>query len=118
MGCFLRIPQLRPTAAHPRIRAACTPQCRATTRCNHTAVTTLLQYTLLQNTRDAEYATFLGYATPPTSYGGYGGNAKEAPRYTFEYPAGWKEEIPSKVGEREASCGGRPCVYVYVRVCV
>jgi len=24
-----------------------------------------------------EYATFLGYATPPTSYGGYGGNANE-----------------------------------------
>lgn len=26
----------------------------------------------------AEYAKFLGYATPPTSYGGYGGNANEA----------------------------------------
>jgi hypothetical protein len=26
---------------------------------------------------EGEYATFLGYATPPTSYGGYGGNANE-----------------------------------------
>ena len=50
-----------------------------------------------------EYQTFVGYATPPTSYGGYGGNAEEAPKYTFEYPTGWKSEVPSKVGE-EAPC--------------
>ncbi|KAG2444061.1 hypothetical protein HYH02_009004 [Chlamydomonas schloesseri] len=56
---------------------------------------------------DGEYATFLGYATPPTSYGGYGGNAKEAPRYTFEYPAGWKEEIPSKVEKGTQGVDGR-----------
>jgi hypothetical protein len=28
----------------------------------------------------AEYQVFLGLDTPPTSYGGYGGNAKEAPK--------------------------------------
>jgi hypothetical protein len=39
----------------------------------------------------------MGMATPPTSYGGYGGNANEKPKYTFEYPAGWKSEVPSKV---------------------
>lgn len=39
----------------------------------------------------------MGMATPPTSYGGYGGNANEKPKYTFEYPAGWKTEVPSKV---------------------
>ncbi|KAJ9510198.1 hypothetical protein QJQ45_015681 [Haematococcus lacustris] len=45
---------------------------------------------------EEEYVPFFGFATPPTSYGGYGGNAKEAPKYTFEYPSGWKPEIPSK----------------------
>jgi hypothetical protein len=45
----------------------------------------------------AEYATFLGMASPPTSYGGYGGNANERPKYSFEYPQGWKSEVPSKV---------------------
>eukprot|EP00983_Pelagomonas_calceolata_P110463 1159673-Pelagomonas_calceolata.AAC.4 len=72
-----------------------------------------------------EYAIFYGYATPPTSYeagsfcpciisygsrriivhhitilpittGGYGGTANEPPKYTFEYPAPWKIDIPSK----------------------
>jgi hypothetical protein len=28
----------------------------------------------------ADYATFFGMATPPTSYGGYGGNANETPK--------------------------------------
>ena len=37
-----------------------------------------------------EYETFFGAASPPTSYGGYGGNAEEDAKYTFEYPAGWK----------------------------
>jgi hypothetical protein len=42
-------------------------------------------------------AIFYGLATPPTSYGGYGGNAKEAAKYTFEYPAAWKKQAPNKV---------------------
>ncbi|KXZ53484.1 hypothetical protein GPECTOR_7g934 [Gonium pectorale] len=56
---------------------------------------------------DGEYATFLGYATPPTSYGGYGGNAKESPRYTFEYPSGWKEDQPNKVEKGTQGIDGR-----------
>lgn len=43
------------------------------------------------------YKIFYGLATPPTSYGGYGGNAAEAAKYTFEYPSAWKSEVPSKV---------------------
>jgi hypothetical protein len=46
---------------------------------------------------DQEYETFFGTATPPTSYGGYGGNAEEDAKYTFEYPAGWKPAVPNKV---------------------
>lgn len=43
------------------------------------------------------YTLLYGYATPPTSYGGYGGNANESAKYTFEYPSSWKQEVPSKV---------------------
>lgn len=60
-------------------------------------------------------------ATPPTSYGGYGGNANEKPKYQFEYPTGWKSEVPSKVcrvlGETQCVCvcGGCPvCVHTTV----
>lgn len=45
-----------------------------------------------------EYTTLLGLATPPTSYGGYGGNDPNAtPKYSFEYPSSWKPEVPNKV---------------------
>lgn len=56
------------------------------------------------------YKIFYGMATPPTSYGGYGGNANEAAKYTFEYPAEWKQESPSKVGTHPAlhAMGGVP----------
>jgi len=54
-----------------------------------------------------EYTTFLGYATPPTSYGGYGGNAKEDAKYTFEYPTGWKSEVPSKTEKGTQGVDGR-----------
>jgi len=56
---------------------------------------------------DDEYSTFLGFATPPTSYGGYGGNANETPKYTFEYPTGWKSEVPSKVEKGTQGVDGR-----------
>jgi hypothetical protein len=45
---------------------------------------------------DVEYATLLGKATPPASYGGFGGNSKEAPKYKFDYPASWKEKTVNK----------------------
>lgn len=44
----------------------------------------------MHHTLPPEIATFYGMATPPTSYGGYGGNANEKPKYAFEYPMGWK----------------------------
>ena len=50
-----------------------------------------------------DYTIFYGMASPPTSYGGYGGNANEKPKYTFEYPAGWKSEMPSKVRQSHFS---------------
>ena len=43
------------------------------------------------------FETFFGAASPPTSYGGYGGNADEDAKYTFEYPSGWKPSVPNKV---------------------
>eukprot|EP00891_Asterochloris_glomerata_P007426 jgi/Astpho2/7426/Aster-02009 len=43
-----------------------------------------------------ETKTLYGRASPPTSYGGYGGNAKEAAKYTFEYPATWKLDTVNK----------------------
>ncbi|KAF6256013.1 thylakoid lumen protein [Scenedesmus sp. NREL 46B-D3] len=56
---------------------------------------------------DTAYAQFFGMASPPTSYGGYGGNANESPKYTFEYPAGWKQEVPSKVEKGTQGIDGR-----------
>ncbi|KAK9842560.1 hypothetical protein WJX81_006106 [Elliptochloris bilobata] len=46
---------------------------------------------------------FYGLAAPPTSYGGYGGNAKEAAKYTFEYPVGWKIDT---IGKNEKGMQG------------
>lgn len=43
------------------------------------------------------FTTFFGTASPPTSYGGYGGNAKEDAKYQFEYPSDWKSIVPNKV---------------------
>jgi hypothetical protein len=45
----------------------------------------------------ADYEVFYGTASPPTSYGGYGGNAQEDAKYSFEYPTGWKSAQPNKV---------------------
>lgn len=61
------------------------------------ALPLVLQNAALAEEGAAEYQTLLGMATPPTSYGGYGGNANEKPKYSFEYPTGWKTEVPSKV---------------------
>ena len=40
------------------------------------------------------FETYYGFGLPPTSYGGYGGNADEDAKYTFEYPSGWKPSVP------------------------
>lgn len=50
-----------------------------------------------------ELTTLYGLATPPTSYGGYGGNVKEAPKYKFLYPASWKELTVNKV-QKVSTC--------------
>lgn len=42
-------------------------------------------------------ATYYGMDTPPTSYGGYGGNANEPPKYSFQYPETWKLQSVNKV---------------------
>lgn len=60
----------------------------------------------------AEYEKFFGSASPPTSYGGYGGNADEDAKYTFEYPAGWKSSVPNKV---EKGTQGIDCRVTNVR---
>lgn len=46
---------------------------------------------------DVGLETYYGLATPPTSYGGYGGNANEDPKYSFSYPANWKITAVNKV---------------------
>lgn len=43
------------------------------------------------------FVTYFGAASPPTSYGGYGGNVNEAPKYSFERPADWKMQVVNKV---------------------
>ncbi|KAL6772378.1 hypothetical protein ACKKBG_A29985 [Auxenochlorella protothecoides x Auxenochlorella symbiontica] len=54
-----------------------------------------------------EYKVFYGLASPPTSYGGYGGNAKEDAKYTFEYPIYWKSEVVNKVSKGTQGVDGR-----------
>ncbi|KAL4855262.1 Phosphatidylinositol transfer protein 3 [Chlorella vulgaris] len=52
---------------------------------------------------------FYGQASPPTSYGGYGGNtqnAKADAKYIFEYPTGWKSET---VNKRDKGTQGVDC---------
>lgn len=44
-----------------------------------------------------DLTTLYGMATPPTSYGGYGGNSKEDPKYKFDYPDTWKQLTVNKV---------------------
>lgn len=45
----------------------------------------------------AALETYYGKATPPTSYGGYGGNADETPKYRFDYPENWTFQSVNKV---------------------
>jgi hypothetical protein len=56
-----------------------------------------------------DFEIFYGLATPPTSYGGYGGksqNAKEDAKYIFEYPANWKSET---INKRDKGTQGVDC---------
>lgn len=44
-----------------------------------------------------DFKLLYGKGGPPTSYGGYGGNAKETAKYSFEYPDNWKALTVGKV---------------------
>lgn len=46
---------------------------------------------------DGELVTFYGAANPPATPGKLGGTTKSKARYTFDVPAGWTEEVISKV---------------------
>eukprot|EP00892_Ulva_mutabilis_P002595 jgi/Ulvmu1/12336/UM089_0020.1 len=91
----------------PCARAArAAPACHAQPKdsCAHSlgrrgALASLLALTAAQHPAhaEAELVTLYGLATPPTSYGGYGGNVKEAPKYKFDYPEGWKQLTVNKV---------------------
>lgn len=76
------------------------PICKLHQTGRRSAVFTLISSSLLL-TQDrslaAELDTFYGKATPPTSYGGYGGTAEEAPKYSFKYPTDWKFQPVNKV---------------------
>jgi hypothetical protein len=58
---------------------------------------TVCNHLLFSKHYAADYTIFYGTASPPTSYGGYGGNAEEDFKYKFEYPTGWKTQAPNKV---------------------
>eukprot|EP01023_Acetabularia_acetabulum_P018409 TRINITY_DN1929_c0_g1_i1.p2 TRINITY_DN1929_c0_g1~~TRINITY_DN1929_c0_g1_i1.p2 ORF type:complete len:248 (+),score=47.70 TRINITY_DN1929_c0_g1_i1:50-793(+) len=65
---------------------------------NAAALTIAAPLALVQTAKaDTELATYYGTASPPTSYGGYGGNAKEEAKYAFEYPSNWKIDTINKV---------------------
>lgn len=54
------------------------------------------------------YARFSGKATPPSSYGGYGGaESLQVEKYTFEYPSAWKEAAPTKVEKGSLGIDGK-----------
>eukprot|EP00878_Enallax_costatus_P009918 GHUV01010355.1.p1 GENE.GHUV01010355.1~~GHUV01010355.1.p1 ORF type:complete len:129 (+),score=6.01 GHUV01010355.1:485-871(+) len=42
------------------------------------------------------YKKFLGYSQAPDLYLGYGQAKDAAPMYSFEYPADWEEDNPTK----------------------
>lgn len=69
------------------------------------ALVSLVALTVAQHPAlaDTELATLYGLATPPTSYGGYGGNVKEDPKYKFDYPETWKQLTVNKV-QKVCSC--------------
>ncbi|PSC75046.1 random slug 5-like [Micractinium conductrix] len=58
---------------------------------------------------EGDVEIFYGLATPPTSYGGYGGvsnSRKDDAKYIFEHPAGWKSET---INKRDKGTQGVDC---------
>eukprot|EP00466_Bigelowiella_natans_P002204 jgi/Bigna1/91227/estExt_fgenesh1_pg.C_930046 len=56
---------------------------------------------------EPETSIFYGTAFPPGTYGGYDPDAKNKAVYTFEFPAGWKTDPPSKVEKGTKGIDGR-----------
>lgn len=60
---------------------------------------------------DSDYKKFLGYSAAPDLYLGYGqkndNRVADPPLYSFEYPADWTEEIPTKTEKSTMGMDGR-----------
>jgi len=85
------VPRLAPCRC---VAAVPSPLSRRTLISVVTATTLLRPW---QRSVAVELETYYGKATPPTSYGGYGGNADETPKYRFDYPANWIFQSVNKV---------------------
>lgn len=53
------------------------------------------------------FKKFLGYSQAPDLYLGYGQAKDAAPMYSFEYPADWEEETPTKTEKSTMGMDGR-----------
>jgi len=62
---------------------------------------------------EEELILFKGVASPPTSYGGYGGNAEESFKYAFMVPSAWKSETVNKT---EKGTQGVDCKFTNPKV--
>jgi hypothetical protein len=60
---------------------------------------------------ESDYKKFLGYSAAPDLYLGYGqatdNRMADPPVYSFEYPADWTEEIPTKTEKSTMGMDGR-----------
>lgn len=88
--------KLAPRSARPARSIAC---CAAAVPSRRDALGAIAAVAALAGgpARAFDSATLYGMDTPPTSYGGYGGNSNETPKYRFEYPTGWKRLTVNKV---------------------
>lgn len=72
-----------------------------------TAMLPLVGGTAPAKAQENGYKTYLGYSQAPDLYLGYGQAQDAAARYTFEYPADWEEEIPTKTEKSTMGMDGR-----------
>ncbi|KAF8073086.1 thylakoid lumenal protein [Scenedesmus sp. PABB004] len=56
---------------------------------------------------EAGYKTFLGYSQAPDLYMGYGQAQDAPPLYSFDYPANWEVDIPTKTEKSTMGMDGR-----------
>eukprot|EP00873_Tetraselmis_striata_P015948 jgi/Tetstr1/436212/TSEL_025057.t1 len=62
---------------------------------------------------ESELTLYKGVASPPTSYGGYGGNAEESFKYSVMVPSSWKSEVINKT---EKGTQGVDCKFTNPKV--